>query len=456
LVRILRHNPQITNRLKLEKMKTLTAFLVTTFCVCMNGISTAQNDCNTTLSLFAENVKMKRFTEATPQLAFLRQNCPTLNYAIYALGEKVIGHQLKQTKTKQPMALELIQLYKDRIELFPEKTEKGTFLPKIGETMLNYHIGTLKEQYDLFDEAFKTDPVNFTNPKQLYWYFELYYKIYVSKKHEISLEDLLEKYETIHKKFKYEREQLYKTTKDAENKNIVAIDIFLKKITMLVEKEATCETLLPMYKKKFEAYKNNAEWMRSVARKLDAKDCKEDALFIKLIEAIDVAEPTAESKFLLYEMHSQKGNTAKAKTYLDQYFKLETDILKKGNMLNNLGIEAAKKGNKSTARTYYLEAIEINPSSGKSYLNLAKLYGSSANECGTKEFTKRAIYWKATEMARKAAQVDASIKKEANELIPYYMERAPSKKETFNEGYKGGEKIEMKCWVGGYVIVPKL
>lgn len=437
-------------------MKTMTTILVTTFCAVMSCISTAQTDCNTTLSLFAENVKTKRFAEATPQLTYLRKNCSTLHYAVYALGEKVIEHQLTRTKTKQPMALELIQLYKDRIELFPEKTEKGVFLPKIGETMLEYNIGTLKEQYDMFEEAFVTDADNFQHPRQLYWYFELYYKMYIAEKYAISLEDLLEKYETVSKKYTDEIARLSKMNDNSGSKNMAAIDIFLKKMTLLVEKEATCETLLPMYKKKFETNKNTVEWLQKTINNLEAKGCESDPLFIELTEAIDRLEPTAKSKLWLYKIHTLKENLAKAKKYLDEYLDLETDNTKKAIFLNNLGNEATKNGEKSKARNHYLDALKVDSTSGRTYLNLSRLYASSANECGTDEFSKRAIYWKAAEMARKAAEIDSSVKNEANELNRSNLQYAPSTTDIFNKGYKGGEKIMMKCWVGGFVIVPKL
>ncbi len=437
-------------------MKTMTTILVTSFCAVMSCISTAQNDCNTTLSLFAENVKTKRFTEATPQLVFLRKNCATLNYAIYAHGEKVLNHHLKKATDKKTAASELIQLYTDRIKLFPEKTPKGMFLPKIGATMIKFNIGTLEEQYNVFDEAFATDKENFKHPAYLYRYFELYFKMYVSGNYGISLEDLMEKYEAIHKKFAEEKKQLMMAKGDAAYKNRMAIDTFLKNMDALIEKEATCETLLPMYQKKFETNKNSVEWLQKAITSLETKGCENNPLFIELSEAIDRLEPTAKSKIWLYKIHTQKENLAKAKKYLDEYLDLETDKIKKAIFLNTLGNEAAKNGEKSKARNYYLDALKVDPTSGRTYLNLARLYGSSANECGTDEFSKRAIYWKAAEMARKAAEIDSSVKSEANELNRSNLQYAPSTTDIFNKGYKGGEKIPMKCWVGGYVIVPKL
>jgi tetratricopeptide (TPR) repeat protein len=314
------------------------------------------------------------------------------------------------------------------------------------------------------NEAFQTDKANFKHSGSLYNYFELYYTMYKSKNPAISLENLIEKYKAVDEKFAFERARSMKIKNDSKEqkkivwatKNITRIDTYSKNMELLIEKEATCETLIPMYKKNFEATKNNAAWLRKAVGKLDAKGCKDDALFIKLAEAIDVLEPTANSKMYLSKIHERKGNSAKAEEYLRQYFAMETNGIKKASVLSKEGRKAANNGQKSKARNYYLEALKTNPSSGRTYLNLAKLYGSSANECGTDEFSKKAVYWKAAEMARKAAKIDASVKREATKWIERYMSLAPNKTAIFNKTYKGGEKIAMKCWVGGTVIVPKL
>ncbi|WP_420573024.1 tetratricopeptide repeat protein [Kordia sp.] len=429
-------------------MKTMITKLITTFCVILSCTLNAQNNCNETLSLFAENVKTKRFAEASSQLKFLRKNCATLNYVIYARGEKVLVHELKQATDKKQAALALIQLYKDRLQYFPDKTKKGKYLPKIGALMIKYKIGTISEQYQWFDDAFNSDKKHFTNPLNLYFYFELYYKMYQSKTNGISLENLIEKYKVIKDKLAFEKTQ--------KPKNSDAIDKLTNNMNVFIEKEATCETLIPMFRKKFQENAKNIDWLRKAAGQLDAKKCDDDALFIEMVETIDAVEPSANSKLYLYKIHSRKGNTEKANTYLNQYIALETDINKKGKFLNKLGKDAEKLGNKSKAHSYYVKASKIAPNTGRTYLNLAKLYESSANACGNDEFTKKAIYWKAAEMARKAAKVDPSVKAEANKWIKRYMSLAPNKEAIFNKGFKGGEKIILKCWVGGHVIVPNL
>jgi len=457
-------------------MKTITKVFIAMLIATVASTTSAQNKCNEILSLFAGNVTSKNFSQAKPQLAYLRKNCATINSAIYAHGEKVLQYELKNATDKQFVALALIQLYKDRMTNVPSKTKKGIMLSKIGAVMLNHNIGSIQEQYNVFDEAFTTDQKNFKNPRYIYKYFELYYKMFMSKKYSIQLENLIGKYEEVNDKLEYEKQRLSKIkenllTKKEKNqtltskeqrkiglatKNIAAIVQFCKNMSVLLEKEATCETLIPLLEKKFKSNNNNQQWLRKAANRLDAKKCAENSLFIKLILAIDTLEPTANSKYYLYKIYKRKGDEEQAKIYFDQYMEYETDGKKKAKILNSLGSKMVKKGQKSKAREFFRKALKFDPSSGTAYINIARLYASSANQCGTDEFDKRAIYWKAAKIAKKARQVDASKKGEAAELIAFYMQAAPSKTDIFKKGYKGGEKIEMKCWVGGTVIVPKL
>ncbi len=457
-------------------MKKIITLLVTGLFTITSFTTLNAQDCNAKLSIFAENVKAKNYTEAEPQLTELRKNCPTINSAIYAYGERIYKAKLAKATDKKAVVLELIQLYRDRLANVPEKTDKGDVLGDIGTLMVDYKIGTPKEQYDVFDEAFKTDLENFKNPKSLYLYFELYYNMYTAGNQGIELENLIEKFEELNEKFESESERLAITKNEIIKKtdagkeltskekkseriadtNIKAIAIFSGNMESLIEKVSTCETLIPLFRKNFDQNRNNILWLKRAAGRLDAKGCDEDPLFVELVEAVDALEPSANSKRYLSGIYQRKGDVNKAEDYLKQSLSMETDPIRKGKLLYKIADKAKKSGQKSKARQYYLEAVQNNPSLGSAYLKIAQLYASSVNQCGNDEFTKRAGYWKAAEMARKAGQVDPSLKSIASRTSSSYMQSAPSKSDIFSKGYKGGETVSLNCWIGGSVTVPKL
>ena len=51
---------------------------------------------------------------------------------------------------------------------------------------------------------------------------------------------------------------------------------------------------------------------------------------------------------------------------------------------------------------------------GKCYIAIAQMYASSAKNCGSDNFSQRAVYWLASSEALKASKVDPNLKKAAN------------------------------------------
>ena len=141
--------------------------------------------------------------------------------------------------------------------------------------------------------------------------------------------------------------------------------------------------------------------------------------------------------------------------YLNQSYDLETDNFKKAKLAYRIAGSLKNKGDYSAARNYYRKALSLSPSMGKAYTSIAQMYAASANSCGTDVFSKRAVYWLAASEARKAARVDANLASYANGLADSYEGKAPSRSDIFEKG-NGGQVINIGCWIGASVTVPKL
>ena len=92
---------------------------------------------------------------------------------------------------------------------------------------------------------------------------------------------------------------------------------------------------------------------------------------------------------------------------------------------------------------------------GRAYLLIANMYAESAYDCGDTQFNKRAVYWLAADLARKAGRVDNSLSKISKRTAESYIGRAPSKTDNFTEGNEG-LVINFNCWINRSVSVPKL
>ena len=91
---------------------------------------------------------------------------------------------------------------------------------------------------------------------------------------------------------------------------------------------------------------------------------------------------------------------------------------------------------------------------GKAYILIANLYASSANSCGTDEFSKRMVFVAAANKARQAKKVDPSLTSRANRYIKSYTASAPSKKLIFTKGLTSGATHKISCWIGETVRIP--
>ena len=438
------------------------------------------NVCMQDLSIFAESAKVKNYKEAYEPWMRVRTNCPAINLAVYSYGERILKDFIENGSPEEQKTAkaDLVKLYDEWVQYFPKRRNKSTVgdvISKKAQAMLDYELADLKTIYTTFDEAYTKDAASFTNPKLLYNYFKTLYDRYKAGDQEVSMELLFNKYEEVSEKFEIEGTELAKkldiilkkeesgtalTSRETRNKRIYdvnssAIGTFLSNLDAIIAKEATCENLIPLYQRNFEANKNDALWIKRAASRMDSKECSDDPLFVTLVEALHTLEPSADSAYYLGLLNDKKGNEEEALKYYEESIALQTDDYKKAKILLKIANKFQLAGRKTSARSYATKALELQPSLGRAYLLIANLYADSANQCGETQFEKRAVYWLAADIAKKAGQVDASLKKIARKTAESYTGRAPSKTDIFTEG-NAGTVIKFDCWINRSVTVPSL
>ena len=438
------------------------------------------NACMQDLSIFAEYVKVKNYASAMEPWTRVRQSCPDLNAAIYTYGERILKHYIKNGTPEEVDASkkDLIQLYDEWVQYFPAKKNKssvGDVLSRKAQALLDYKIADLKVVYTTFDEAYTKDAKSFTNPKHLYNYFKTLYDRYKAGDSEVSMEMLFNKYEEVSEKFEIETTELAKkldvilkkedegnalTSKEQRRKRVYninskAIGTFLSNLDAIIAKEATCENLIPLYKRNFDENKGDSVWLKRAASRMDSKECSDDPFFVTLVEALHTLDPSADSAYYLGLLNDKRGNADEALKYYEESIALETDNYRKAKILLKIANKFKIAGRRSSARSYANKALGFQPSLGRAYLLIANMYADSANDCGDTQFNKRAVYWLAADLAKKAGNVDNSLSKIAKRTAESYIGRAPSKTDIFTEGNEGAV-IKFSCWINRSVTVPKL
>ena len=462
--------------MRLYRLIIVLSFLFVT----LNVNSQINEDDINSLSIFSEYVKAKNYDAAYEPWMELRERNPKFNSAIFVYGERILKHMIKNSAGDQKIDYinDLVKLFEEKRNNFPNKTPLGDVLSKSAKLQYDYmnELNLSKaEVYDKFDNAFITDAKTFNNPVNLYTYFKLIVMLYDEELK--SAEELFTKYDEISEKV--EREVKNYTNKvnkfvsedisesqvklsEKDERKVKSYNSFLKGYDQIIKgmqidlgDRANCVNLIPLYEKNYEEKKNDGIWLQRALNRLFNKECVDSELFVKILQQKNSLEPDASTSYYLGIIKDKEGKSAEALAYYNQAIDLESDGYEKAKILFRIATKFKKDGLFSRARSYYVKALRFNPSMGKCYLAIADMYSKSAKNCGSDNFTQRAVYWLASKEALKAGRVDSKLKKAANQSSRNYLAKAPQKSEIFSSG-REGEIIRVGCWIGRSVKVPKL
>ena len=438
------------------------------------GFAHGQNaECMTNLSIFSEHAKVKNYEAAYEPWKMVYETCPGLNRATFLYGERILKDKIKKSSGAEQEGYinDLLALHDASIVHFPNKTMMADVIIDKVLMKREHKMISNEDIYNNLRQGFTEDKAHFKNPKALYLYFSSLVDLHKDGKKELQevfdvYDEVIEKIEVENSKLtniitellpkedastltKKEKSRLRVSRKNSESygKIIGSIDAKLGAL-------ADCENLIPLYEKSFEAKKADVKWVKGAVSRMFNKECTDDPLFAKLVGVQAELDPSADTYVYLGNLKYKAGDTKGAIADFDKALVLETDAKKKSNIAYKVAT-IYRRGSKGTARKYAQKALDASPSNGKAYLLIASLYASSANQCGKTTFEKRAMYWKAAEVARKAGRVNPSLKSRANKSAASYNAKAPTKEMIFTEGM-AGKTVTFSCWVGGSVKVPNL
>lgn len=450
----------------------LFLFLV---CTILGGTKAkAQNpECFNNLSIYVEHVKANHYDAAYQPWKQVYETCPALNIANFVYGEKILTYKIQNAAAadKDPYIQDLLRLYDSSLQHFPSRfTKSGVATDK---ALLLYGQKKASDQvlYDMLNAAFTEDREHFTNAKALYLYFSVLVNLYQAGQKE--LQDVFDVYDAITEKVEEENQNLTDiitqllpkdslgTLTAKEKKQLRAATTNSKSygdvansIDSKLDALYDCDDLIALYQKNYEAKKGDINWVKGAVQRMFAKGCTDDPVFRSLFETQLALAPSSQAYLYAGTLKQKAGDYSGATADFDKAVALETNARKISSLLYQMAT-IVYKSSKVQARDYARKAIDANPANGRAYLLLASLYADSANACGDTAFEKRAVYWKAAELAQKAARVAPALSSTAAQAAVSYQAKAPSREMIFNSGM-AGESITFDCWVGGTVTVPQL
>ncbi len=451
-------------------MKKITFILAATIVLLSNSKVVAQSsqDCTIKYNLFKGEYQTKKYDAAQIKLVSLMNDCPKLSVNIYKYGDKLAKSKFKTAANKSEFSDLIKKIYEQRLQYYKKDEAKvhsdyATFLAK-------NKLVSDEEIFGLLEKAYSIDPSRM-GVRNIYKYFQGI----TDRNKDTDAQKVFDTYddvlESVGEKLDYYAKKLApikakvdngETLEKRDKINLRAYTVNSKALGMvesgldrMIIDLSTCERLIPLYTRDFEANKTNGQWLSRSVSRMFTKGCTDEPLYEKLVEAWVAADPSPKTTVYFAGILYKKGKESEAMEYYKKAVDQEPDTFEKAKNLYKIAQLFAKKGQKSQARNYARQALKNNPNFGKAYLLIANLYSSSANQCGSTEFDKRMVYSAALRKARRAASVDPSIASKAARYIKNYLSQEPSKKLIFTKGIKPGTPHQIKCWIGETVKVPQ-
>ena len=323
--------------------------------------------CKTNLSIFFEYAKAKNFDPAYEPWTWVLENCPKASKNIYSRGLQIAQHRYDNATgaQKETESALIDKVYTMRVEHFPDNLGKvysdwASSLEKRGKS---------KDQvFEKLEKAFKADPAKMSIKNLAKYFQEMTDRNKDTNAQKVfdTYDDALEavnKKIDVHSKSKDKLEAKTNLTKKEERKlkndgiNLRGLGQVEGILDKVVSDVATCDRLIPLYNKGFEANKTNATWLRRAASRLNAKECTEDPIYPKMVEAYVNAAPSPDAYIFYAGLLEKRGETSKALEYRNKAVDLETDSYKKADYLYKIALTMRNRS-KGQARSYANRALK--------------------------------------------------------------------------------------------------
>lgn len=412
------------------------------------------DECKKEFSIFTENMKTKNYEYALPSFRFLLNECPEVGTGLYIRGEELLNHYItkaKDEKVKQGLIDTLLLMLDKRIEV-AKKDEKygkeGFILGKKANYIALYRKDQVDQIYELAKRSVELEGAE-SQASVMSTYMQ--YTAILNTKGKFTCDEVINVYNVL-------SEYIDENLKRYEDKDTVKYKNNLKaqeNVDQLAGSCLTCENLVDILKRSFDANKENATWVKRTVDALDRKKClkeekyRSEQVILDLFDKNVSFNPSSDGYKKLARMHVLLGNIDKAQTNYEKAIDLAAQNDDKAQLYMELALTQAEKGQYTQARNSAKNAAKLRENWGKPYIFIGDLYAGSASRCAVgNPCEDRAVFWAAVDKYAYAKSIDPSCADEANRKIAVAAANYPGKDQCFFDGFKKeGQSYTVGCWI---------
>ncbi len=394
--------------------------------------------CKMNLSLYVEFYRQNNLNDAYQPWSIVLNECPKASKNLYIHGPKILWYKINNTKDpniRKKYADTLMLMYDKRIENFGEE---GKVLGYKGIDFYKLYPDKKKEALDILSKSLDIDGKS-SDPAAITTLMSIAVDLY--KENKLPAEQILDLYNKCSEALTSQ----YEAKPDNENIKKAQDNIDLALINSGV---ATCEKIVPIFTKKYEANKDNIDMLKVLIKLLARQQCTDSKVYAEASEQLNKLQPSAFSAYSLAQLFVKRNEFSKASSYYLQAINLDSVAEQKAQYYYELAIiTGTKLGQLNTARNYALKAIELKRNWGKPYILIGQFYAQSAKECGEDTYYQSLVYVAAVDKFITARSIDPDVADEANRLIASYSAMFPTKEDMFFHGDSEGKSYTIGCWI---------
>lgn len=401
------------------------------------------------VSLYQENVKQYKASkdqryleEAYPQWKTIVANCPKQSKNLYLNGANILKVKIASaTSEEQKKAYidELMAMYDTRIATYGEAAKYTAKKANEIEELLKEE--GLQQYYALYSEAVIIGGEDL-EAAYLVKYMEATINYVRAGFAEPTL--VVDNYDIASDLLEGELQK-----NAADSVKAVTIRGYIAGVEAAFSPYASCDQLVEIYGKKFEADPENVDLLKKITGIMMRKRCTEQDLFFRATENLYRLEPSPATAMRMGQMCISKKQYNDAIKYLNDAIQGvgEKD---KYNAYLFLGYAHSGAKNYSAARTAYNNAAAADATKGEPYMRIALLYGSTTSSAAEDNVNGRSAYWAAVDKLQRSKAVEPTEEniEACNQLINSYAAHFPSKTDAFMAGLENGKSFRVPGWIG--------
>ncbi len=395
-------------------------------------------ECIKYLSYYKEYFKQKAYDEAIPNWRKAYQYCPATasqNMIIdgTTLVRRLISKNAANAEYKAALVDTLLTLHDLRAANYPKYAV--TALNNKGTDMANFVKTDHKLLFDGYEGIIAA---NKEQTKATILLFDLQAAINLFQEGGAETETVINTYQ---RNMELIDKIETKTDIELEQKENIKNDMGS---LFAASKVASCESLVELFTPRFDANPEDLELASSIVRTMTlAEGCTDNDLFLKAVTVMYKQDPSANSAYYLYRLHSSRDNIEEAIKYMEEAIAAEGT---ESDMDWSYELAAFCYKNGMSAKAFELAstvAANSETLAGKAYFLIGTIWGTTT--CGGDEISRRAPYWVACDYMNKAKNADPTLAEEANRYISQYSVYFPQAAEAFMYDITNGQAYTVVC-----------